>query len=95
MWDSRLERPAYLARMASPAPPSHLEVFAQAWRLAEDLDDPQAQDRLVILRRHGLVLPLDGQGHVLEEVAELTQQLRPRQDRAEAGERDARLGWRT
>lgn len=62
------------------APPLIFQVFAQAWRLAEDLDDAGVQDRLVGLRRRSCRLPEDRQTAILTEVAALTEQLRSRQE---------------
>ncbi|WP_264778988.1 hypothetical protein [Deinococcus aetherius] len=55
------------------------EVFTQALRLAEELNDPAAQARLHELQRQVLTISAQGQARVLEEVAALTRQLRYRQ----------------
>lgn len=68
------------------------EVFTRAWTLADDLNDPEAQDRLAELRRHFLALPLGRQRHILDEVMALTEQLRQRQDR-EGGSDERRGRW--
>lgn len=69
--------PSTLPGMAPPV--LFAEVFTQALRLAEELNDPAAQARLHELQRQVLTISAQGQARVLEEVAALTRQLRYRQ----------------